>query len=204
MEWLVALDCTFFSFSCKGGNLRQTLTNAIQVNAPITGSTELLDKGYKEGILDAAGNLEYGESVHVQFDPEIWKSRVIHTTDKLKVVQESGGNVDQRAIVAQMSFGDGQTALATTWSWPQTVPFLKTKDAIDYAFDQLGTDREEPLVLDFASTDDEKQDIIHLRGDACLSDYRSKVGSKNIAKFHFFANENESSGEEYSVIELTG
>ncbi|KAI1755414.1 hypothetical protein F4782DRAFT_404332 [Xylaria castorea] len=63
-----------------------------------------------EGSLtDVADNLKYEESVGVQFDQETRRSRVLYTTDKLHPVQQSGGNVDQRAIVAQQSFKDDDT-----------------------------------------------------------------------------------------------
>ncbi|KAI0194411.1 hypothetical protein EV127DRAFT_405403 [Xylaria flabelliformis] len=232
----------------KGKNFRQTLTNKIRDSAPDTGSTEpVSNKGYMVGegnFADVAGNLKYGESVGVQFNPATWKSRVIYTTDKLHPVQQSGGNVDQRAMVAQQSFKDDDTLKTAKFTelfhdnakeifgagldklkyifrdsitddvvMDSDGNYLGTKDAIDYAFEQLGTDKEDPLVLDFASTDSKEQDIIdflsaqtHIaRILSFLSDYRSEIGSKNIDKLHLFTDENESSGDEYNIIiELTG
>ncbi|KAI0965209.1 hypothetical protein F4678DRAFT_467756 [Xylaria arbuscula] len=230
----------------KGKNLRQTLTDTIHNSAPDTGSTEsVLDKGYMqaEGSFgDVAGNLVYGGTVGVQLD-DTWSSRILYTTDVSRPAQQSGGSVDQRAVVAQMSFKDDDTLKTAKFTElfydnvkaifgkstanlkyifrdsitaDETIDsdgsILKTQDAIDYAFEQQETDREDPLVLDFASTDGKQQDIINLlsgethvaRVLSFLSDYRSEFGSKNIAKLHLFTDENESYGEEYSIIiELT-
>ncbi|TGJ80737.1 hypothetical protein E0Z10_g8022 [Xylaria hypoxylon] len=217
----------------KGKDLRQTLDNAIRDSAPDTGSTEsVLDKGYKadESVLEVAGNLEYGESVGVQLgDGEGWRSRAIWTKDLSDPIQQSAGNVEQRAIVVQQSFKRADTLKTAKFTElfydnvnnlfrndavvDSAGNILKPQDAIDYAFEQLGADREDRLELDFASTDSKQQDIINFmsvethvaRIMSFLSDYRSRVGSKNIAKLHLFTEDNESAGDEYNIIiELTG
>ncbi|KAF2964669.1 hypothetical protein GQX73_g8892 [Xylaria multiplex] len=231
----------------KGKNLRETLDNAIRDGTPDTGSTEsVLEKGYKagDGILDVAGNLKYGESVGVQFGEGEWRSRVIYTKDLQDAVQQSGGNVEQGAIVVQQSFKDSDTLKTAKFTelfydnvndlfggevanlkyiFRDSITndvvidsdgnILKTQDAIDYAFEKLEADREDPLILDFASAEGKQQDIINfMSGEthvarilSFLSDYRSRIGSKNIAKLHLFTDENERAGDEYNIIiELTG